>query len=103
MPVLHARRGLLAWPVVYAHALTHSDEYLAQLLYQYGSVSCSSSAVQWLKLMLLSLCFFLSELEEALLVLPFSYVPDLLKLFNEYIQLGSEVEQLCRALLFLLK
>ncbi|NXP45121.1 WDR3 protein, partial [Heliornis fulica] len=44
-----------------------------------------------------------SELEESLLVLPFSYVPDLLRLFNEYINLGSEVELLCRALLFLLK
>uniref|UniRef100_A0A8C3JQW4 WD repeat-containing protein 3 n=1 Tax=Calidris pygmaea TaxID=425635 RepID=A0A8C3JQW4_9CHAR len=43
------------------------------------------------------------ELEESLLVLPFSYVPDLLRLFNEYIHLGSEVELLCRALLFLLK
>uniref|UniRef100_A0A8C0F0D7 WD repeat-containing protein 3 n=1 Tax=Bubo bubo TaxID=30461 RepID=A0A8C0F0D7_BUBBB len=44
-----------------------------------------------------------SELEESLLVLPFSYVPDLLRLFNEYIHQGSEVELLCRALLFLLK
>ncbi|XP_035170519.1 WD repeat-containing protein 3 [Oxyura jamaicensis] len=44
-----------------------------------------------------------SELEESLLVLPFSYVPDLLRLFNEYIRLGAEVELLCRALLFLLK
>ncbi|NXD21647.1 WDR3 protein, partial [Spelaeornis formosus] len=44
-----------------------------------------------------------SELEESLLVLPFSYVPDLLRLFNEYIQQGSNVELLCRALLFLLK
>ncbi|XP_062450929.1 WD repeat-containing protein 3 isoform X2 [Rhea pennata] len=44
-----------------------------------------------------------SELEESLLVLPFSYVPDLLRLFNEHIHLGSEVELLCRALLFLLK
>ncbi|XP_014739676.1 PREDICTED: WD repeat-containing protein 3 isoform X2 [Sturnus vulgaris] len=44
-----------------------------------------------------------SELEESLLVLPFSYVPDLLRLFNEYIQQGSDVELLCRALLFLLK
>ncbi|XP_027749929.1 WD repeat-containing protein 3 [Empidonax traillii] len=44
-----------------------------------------------------------SELEESLLVLPFSYVPDLLRLFNEYIHLGSDVELLCRALLFLLK
>uniref|UniRef100_A0A8C3KVH1 WD repeat domain 3 n=1 Tax=Chrysolophus pictus TaxID=9089 RepID=A0A8C3KVH1_CHRPC len=45
----------------------------------------------------------LSELEESLLVLPFSYVPDLLRLFNEHIHLGAEVELLCRALLFLLK
>ncbi|NXX91484.1 WDR3 protein, partial [Centropus bengalensis] len=44
-----------------------------------------------------------SELEESLLVLPFSYVPDLLRLFNEYIHQGSDVELLCRALLFLLK
>ncbi|NXQ43195.1 WDR3 protein, partial [Catharus fuscescens] len=44
-----------------------------------------------------------SELEESLLVLPFSYVHDLLRLFNEYIQQGSDVELLCRALLFLLK
>uniref|UniRef100_A0A8B9PDE4 WD repeat-containing protein 3 n=1 Tax=Apteryx owenii TaxID=8824 RepID=A0A8B9PDE4_APTOW len=44
-----------------------------------------------------------SELEESLLVLPFSYVPDLLRLFSEHIHLGSEVELLCRALLFLLK
>lgn len=47
--------------------------------------------------------FSLSELEESLLVLPFSYVHDLLRLFNEYIQQGSDVELLCRALLFLLK
>ncbi|KAJ6658330.1 hypothetical protein lerEdw1_020602 [Lerista edwardsae] len=44
-----------------------------------------------------------SELEESLLVLPFSYVPDLLKLFNQYLQQGSDVELLCRALLFLLR
>ncbi|XP_042722780.1 WD repeat-containing protein 3 [Lagopus leucura] len=44
-----------------------------------------------------------SELEESLLVLPFSYVPDLLRLFNEHIHLGAEIELLCRALLFLLK
>ncbi|XP_025031765.1 WD repeat-containing protein 3 isoform X1 [Python bivittatus] len=43
------------------------------------------------------------ELEESLLVLPFSYVPDLLMLFNQYLQLGLEVELLCRALLFLLR
>ncbi|NXA41974.1 WDR3 protein, partial [Eudromia elegans] len=44
-----------------------------------------------------------SELEESLLVLPFSYVPDLLRLFSEHIHLGSDVELLCRGLLFLLK
>uniref|UniRef100_A0A2K5ITD2 WD repeat-containing protein 3 n=1 Tax=Colobus angolensis palliatus TaxID=336983 RepID=A0A2K5ITD2_COLAP len=42
------------------------------------------------------------ELEESLLVLPFSYVPDILKLFNEFIQLGSDVELICRCLFFLL-
>lgn len=71
--------------------------------YLYGIVSCLSVAVQGLRLVLVSLCCLLSELEESLLVLPFSYVPDLLRLFNEYIHLGSEVELLCRALLFLLK
>ncbi|MBN3288726.1 WDR3 protein, partial [Polyodon spathula] len=44
-----------------------------------------------------------SELEESLLVLPFSYVPDLLTLFNEYIQNGLEVELICRCLFFLLR
>ncbi|KAK7913686.1 hypothetical protein WMY93_013897 [Mugilogobius chulae] len=44
-----------------------------------------------------------SELEISLLVLPFHYVPDLLKLFNGYIQQGSEVELVCRCLFFLLK
>uniref|UniRef100_F6ZG14 WD repeat-containing protein 3 n=2 Tax=Ornithorhynchus anatinus TaxID=9258 RepID=F6ZG14_ORNAN len=44
-----------------------------------------------------------SELEESLLVLPFSYVPDLLLLFNQFIQLGQDVELLCRCLLFLLR
>ncbi|MBZ3878248.1 WD repeat-containing protein 3 [Sciurus carolinensis] len=44
-----------------------------------------------------------SELEESLLVLPFSYVPDILKLFSEFIQMGSDVELLCRCLFFLLR
>ncbi|XP_078265225.1 WD repeat-containing protein 3 [Rhinoraja longicauda] len=44
-----------------------------------------------------------SELEESLLVLPFSYSPDLLTLFNEYIQLSLEVELICRCLFFLLR
>ncbi|XP_072301134.1 WD repeat-containing protein 3 [Eucyclogobius newberryi] len=44
-----------------------------------------------------------SELEISLLVLPFPYVPDLLKLFNGYIQRGLNVELVCRCLFFLLK
>ncbi|XP_069744504.1 WD repeat-containing protein 3 [Narcine bancroftii] len=44
-----------------------------------------------------------SELEESLLVLPFAYSPDLLTLFNEYIQLSLEVELVCRCLFFLVK
>ncbi|XP_041067791.1 WD repeat-containing protein 3 isoform X2 [Carcharodon carcharias] len=44
-----------------------------------------------------------SEMEESLLVLPFSYIPDLLTLFNEYIQLSLEVELICRCLFFLLR
>lgn len=46
---------------------------------------------------------FTSELEVSLLVLPFPYVPELLKLFNSYIQQGLEVELVCRCLFFLLK
>ncbi|XP_028250264.1 WD repeat-containing protein 3 [Parambassis ranga] len=44
-----------------------------------------------------------SELEVSLLVLPFSYVPELLKLFNSYIQQGLEVELVCRCMFFLLR
>lgn len=44
-----------------------------------------------------------SELEISLLVLPFPYVPELLTLFNSYIQQGLEVELVCRCLFFLLK
>ncbi|XP_077473964.1 WD repeat-containing protein 3 [Stigmatopora argus] len=44
-----------------------------------------------------------SELEVSLLVLPFPYVPDLLELFNGFIQQGLEVELVCRCLFFLLK
>uniref|UniRef100_A0A8C2ZR89 WD repeat-containing protein 3 n=1 Tax=Cyclopterus lumpus TaxID=8103 RepID=A0A8C2ZR89_CYCLU len=44
-----------------------------------------------------------SELEVSLLVLPFPYVPQLLTLFNSYIQQGLEVELVCRCLFFLLK
>ncbi|XP_078619457.1 WD repeat-containing protein 3-like [Branchiostoma floridae x Branchiostoma japonicum] len=44
-----------------------------------------------------------SELEEALLVLPFSYVIDLLKLLNDFLTEGWEVELTCRCLFFLLR
>ncbi|KAL6100411.1 wdr3 [Pungitius sinensis] len=44
-----------------------------------------------------------SELEVSLLVLPFQYAPPLLRLFNDYIQQGLEVELVCRCLFFLLK
>ncbi|KAF3843494.1 hypothetical protein F7725_002343 [Dissostichus mawsoni] len=44
-----------------------------------------------------------SELEVSLLVLPFPYVPELLRLFNSYIHQGLEVELVCRCLFFLLK
>ncbi|XP_052807522.1 WD repeat-containing protein 3-like [Mya arenaria] len=44
-----------------------------------------------------------SELEEALLVLPFSYVIDLLKLLDEFISAGWEVELNCRCLFFMLR
>ncbi|KAJ8350925.1 hypothetical protein SKAU_G00260550 [Synaphobranchus kaupii] len=44
-----------------------------------------------------------SELEVSLLVLPFPYVPDLLSLFTQFIQGGSEVELVCRCLFFLLR
>uniref|UniRef100_A0A7N8X4Q0 WD repeat domain 3 n=1 Tax=Mastacembelus armatus TaxID=205130 RepID=A0A7N8X4Q0_9TELE len=43
------------------------------------------------------------HLEVSLLVLPFSYVPELLKLLNSYIQQGLEVELVCRCLFFLLR
>uniref|UniRef100_A0A674DEH6 WD repeat domain 3 n=1 Tax=Salmo trutta TaxID=8032 RepID=A0A674DEH6_SALTR len=36
-----------------------------------------------------------SELEVSLLVLPFPYIPDLLSLFNRYVQDGLEVELVC--------
>uniref|UniRef100_M4A5Z4 WD repeat-containing protein 3 n=1 Tax=Xiphophorus maculatus TaxID=8083 RepID=M4A5Z4_XIPMA len=49
----------------------------------------------------MNLCGY--ELEISLLVLPFPYVPELLKLFNTYIQQGLEVELVCRCLFFLLK
>ncbi|XP_056016020.1 WD repeat-containing protein 3-like isoform X2 [Ostrea edulis] len=44
-----------------------------------------------------------SELEESLLVLPFSYVVDLLKVLEVFIDSGWEVELSCRCLFFLLR
>ncbi|KAG9470052.1 WD repeat-containing protein 3 [Eleutherodactylus coqui] len=44
-----------------------------------------------------------SELEESLLVLPFSYIPDLLTLFRDTIRRGRDVELICRCLFFLLR
>lgn len=44
-----------------------------------------------------------SELEEALLVLPFSYVIDLLTILNELLEKGWNVELSCRCLFFLLR
>ncbi|XP_007442808.2 WD repeat-containing protein 3 isoform X2 [Python bivittatus] len=67
------------------------------ILQAYGNISPSAYVLDILKKVKSS------ELEESLLVLPFSYVPDLLMLFNQYLQLGLEVELLCRALLFLLR
>ncbi|KAH0628599.1 hypothetical protein JD844_009954 [Phrynosoma platyrhinos] len=67
------------------------------ILQAFGNISPSAYVLEVLKKVKSS------ELEESLLVLPFSYVPDLLVLFNQYLQLGSEIELLCRALLFLLR
>uniref|UniRef100_A0A452SDA4 WD repeat domain 3 n=1 Tax=Ursus americanus TaxID=9643 RepID=A0A452SDA4_URSAM len=61
------------------------------ILMAYGNISVSRASTSS------------SLLEESLLVLPFSYVPDILKLFNEFIQLGSDIELLCRCLFFLLR
>jgi len=44
-----------------------------------------------------------SELEESLLVLPFSYVVDLLELINEWLQKSWSVERVTRCMTFLLK
>ncbi|XP_030307169.1 WD repeat-containing protein 3 [Calypte anna] len=67
------------------------------ILHAYGNITPSAYVLEVFKKVKSS------ELEESLLVLPFSYVPDLLRLFNEYIHLGSDIELVCRALLFLLK
>ncbi|XP_036416774.1 WD repeat-containing protein 3 [Colossoma macropomum] len=67
------------------------------ILMAYGSISPSCYVLEVLKKVRSS------ELEVSLLVLPFPYVPDLLSLFNTYIQQGLEVELVCRCLFFLLK
>ncbi|XP_039697255.1 WD repeat-containing protein 3 [Pteropus medius] len=67
------------------------------ILLAYGSISPSAYVLEIFK------GIKSSELEESLLVLPFSYVPDILKLSNEFMQLGSDVELLCRCLFFLLR
>ncbi|XP_004581921.2 WD repeat-containing protein 3 [Ochotona princeps] len=67
------------------------------ILMAYGNISPSAYVLEIFK------GIKSSELEESLLVLPFSYVPDVLKLFNEFIQLGSDVELICRCLFFLLR
>ncbi|XP_064413240.1 WD repeat-containing protein 3 [Latimeria chalumnae] len=67
------------------------------ILLAYGSLSPSRYVLEVFKKVRSS------ELEESLLVLPFSYVPDLLTLFDEYIQLSLDVELVCRCLLFLLR
>ncbi|XP_074044659.1 WD repeat-containing protein 3 [Macrotis lagotis] len=67
------------------------------ILLAYGNISPSAYVLEVFK------GVKSSELEEALLVLPFSYVPDILKLFDEFFQLGSDIELLCRCLFFLLR
>ncbi|MXQ79528.1 hypothetical protein E5288_WYG006884 [Bos mutus] len=67
------------------------------ILMAYGNISPSAYVLEIFK------GIKSSELEESLLVLPFSYVPDILRLFNEFIQQGSDIELLCRCLFFLLR
>ncbi|XP_029433842.1 WD repeat-containing protein 3 isoform X2 [Rhinatrema bivittatum] len=67
------------------------------VLQAYGNISPSAYVLEVFKKVKSS------ELEESLLVLPFSYIPDLLTLFNEYIQLAWEVELICRCLFFILR
>ncbi|KAF4021436.1 hypothetical protein G4228_013321 [Cervus hanglu yarkandensis] len=67
------------------------------ILMAYGNISPSAYVLEIFK------GIKSSELEESLLVLPFSYIPDILRLFNEFIQQGSDIELLCRCLFFLLR
>uniref|UniRef100_A0A8B9H432 WD repeat domain 3 n=1 Tax=Astyanax mexicanus TaxID=7994 RepID=A0A8B9H432_ASTMX len=63
------------------------------ILVAFGNISVSS----------LKLYLAFVKLEVSLLVLPFPYIPDLLSLFNSYVQQGLEVELVCRCLFFLLR
>lgn len=67
------------------------------ILQAYGNISSSEYVLDVVKKVRSS------ELEESLLVLPFSYVPDLLTLFRDYILRSLEVELICRCLFFLLR
>ncbi|XP_075837910.1 WD repeat-containing protein 3 [Microtus pennsylvanicus] len=67
------------------------------ILMAYGNISPSAYVLEVIK------GVKSSELEEALLVLPFSYVPDILSLLNDFIQRGTDIELLCRCLFFLLR
>ncbi|XP_051566681.1 WD repeat-containing protein 3-like [Myxocyprinus asiaticus] len=67
------------------------------ILMAYGNISPSRYVLEVMKKVRSS------ELEVSLLVLPFPYVPDLLRLFNSYVQQGLEVELVCRCLFFLLR
>uniref|UniRef100_A0A8C1QXA8 WD repeat domain 3 n=1 Tax=Cyprinus carpio TaxID=7962 RepID=A0A8C1QXA8_CYPCA len=70
--------------------------YLLTVAIIFAALSiCSGSNKEGVSLILSSV-FLFSELEVSLLVLPFPYVPDLLKLFNGYVQQGLEVELVCR-------
>lgn len=67
------------------------------ILVAYGNVSPSRHVLDVIKKVRSS------ELEVSLLVLPFPYIPELLRLFSSYIKEGLEVELVCRCLFFLLK
>ncbi|XP_077149721.1 WD repeat-containing protein 3 [Ranitomeya variabilis] len=67
------------------------------ILQAFGSVSSADYVLDVIKKVRSS------ELEESLLVLPFSYVPDLLTLFRDYMRRSQDVELICRCLFFLLR
>ncbi|XP_069801249.1 WD repeat-containing protein 3 [Dendropsophus ebraccatus] len=67
------------------------------ILQAYGNLSSSDYVLDVIKKVKSS------ELEESLLVLPFSYIPDLMTLFRDYIRRSQDVELICRCLFFLLR